>query len=1124
MTNKFTHLHLHTQYSLLDGANKITNVIKRAKELGQEAIGITDHGNMHGVLEFYETANKEGIKPIIGCELYVANGSRFSKERIEGERNAYHLTVIAKDLVGYRNLCKLSSLAYREGFYKKPRVDHEILQQFNKGLIVLSGCLGSELGQCSVRGDESQARQLIEFYAKTFDGRYYLELQPHDFDEQKNLNKLAIRLGKEYGLPLVATGDCHYTNKDDHFAQEVLMCVSMGKTIDDPTRVRHDHATLHLKSGDEMATEIGVQEAISNSVSISNACELSLETNKYYMPIVADNEAAELTKRVDAALSSFGLLNLYEYMSRAYYELGVINKMGFAGYFLIVADFINWAKNNNIPVGVGRGSVAGSLVAYLLGITGVNPIQHDLLFERFLNPERVSLPDIDVDFCIEGRDKVIQYVTNKYGKHRVAQIVTFGTLKAKAAIKDVGRALGISYTETDRVAQLVPAPRQGFDYPLAESLKMEPKLQEYANGEGKQLISLAMKLEGLTRHSSTHAAGVVIGDRPLIDMLPMMVDKEGNDVTQYSMKYVEKVGLVKFDFLGLKTLTVLHTAAKMAKFDGLNIISAQLEDWRVYEQLSFGDTIGVFQLESGGITELVSRLKPTKFTHLVDILALYRPGVLNSGMVENYINRHLGKESVSYAHPMMEPILKDTYGIMIYQEQIMELARMLGDYSLGEADILRRAMGKKNPKEMEEQRSRFVEGCKDNDIDQETANHIFEQMSEFAKYGFNRSHSVAYAIITYQTAYMKAYFPIQFMAALMSLDAGDTDKTLKYLRYCRQKGIKVLPPDINKSDYGFTVDGSSIRFGLGAVKGLGESSIKTIVDNRMGGYENYEAFARRNNKLLSNKTHEALIKCGAFDSMRLARRALFDNYKDIITLVKRKESAKAENLCKPLVAVEGKDIGTAEWISSIKLKNEHEALGFYISGHPLTAYEKYLNEKKVPNIASLAQSGSYEAAGVVTGLTLKNTKKGDKYASFTLEDDSGAIEALVWPSVYNKVGKFLGDGEPVLVSGSIENKEERLTLVVDNICSLSKIRNESAKEAIIYIDEIEAPLMPELKKALALHRDSKGCIATVIINVNGGIYKFKLCDENNIPVVVRPSELLCSDLEAVFGRQVLFLI
>ena len=697
----FVHLNLHSQYSLLDGANKLPGFLERAKALGQPAIAMTDHGNMHGAVEFFDHAKKVGIKPIIGCDLYITPGSRSERKmKKQGGAGTYSLTALASSNEGYINLCKLVSIAYKEGFYFKPRIDPELLTEYNPGLIILSSGIQSEIGWLVRDGNKKLAKERVKWYQDLLGDRYYLEVQPHSTPEHKKLNEFCLETSEDLGIPLVATNDCHYTNKSDQLAQRALMCIGFGKKVDELDEVKEGELDLFLRSEDEMLNAFGdfpkAKEAIAETVKIADRCEIDFDFSTYYMPKFDEEPGKTLTDMM-LEQSKEGLVSRLEvyreaspdwdeslvkvYEERLEEEIQLIDKMGFPGYFLVVSDFIIWAKEQGIPVGPGRGSVAGSLVAYAMRITEVDPIRHKLLFERFLNPDRLSLPDIDVDFCIHGRDDVIRYVVEKYGEDKVAQIATFGTLKAKAAIKDMGRVLGKSYAETDKVAQLVPAPRQGFDFSLTEAIEMEPRLKEYAESpEGEQLIELALKVEGLTRHTSTHAAGVVIGDRALTEMLPMMLDKDGNDVTQFSMKYVEKIGLVKFDFLGLKTLTVINTALRLVKEstgDEVDFSKISIEDPKTYEKLCLGDTVGVFQLESSGITEMTMRLKPNRFNDLVAILALYRPGPLDAGMVDRYIERKHEREEVIYEHPRMEAYLGDTYGIILYQEQIMQLAQEL---------------------------------------------------------------------------------------------------------------------------------------------------------------------------------------------------------------------------------------------------------------------------------------------------------------------------------------------------------------------------------------------------------------------------------------------------------------
>ena len=1150
--SQFCHLHLHTQYSLLDGANKLSEVITRAAELGQPAIAMTDHGNMHGAVEFYLEAREVGIKPIIGCELYVTPGSRHERKmRAAGGAGTCHLTVLASSRVGYHNLCKLSSLAYKEGFYFKPRVDHEILERHSEGLIVLSGCLAGELAQATQLEDYKAAREIAEFYARVFKDRFYLELQPHPIEDQEKHNTAILDLAKTLGIPLVATTDCHYLHKDDHFAQEVLMCVSTGKVITDPDRLRHEGFTLHLKTEAEMLEEFSHiaegAEAVRNSALIASQCDLSLESKTYYMPKFSSEDSRPLVD-IMADIARHGLRKRLEvlgsapewqpsltqtYIDRLETEISLIGKMGFAGYFLVVADFIVWAKDNGIPVGPGRGSVAGSLVAYAMRITEVDPISNKLFFERFLNPERISMPDIDVDFCINGRERVIKYVVDKYGKENVAQIATFGTLKAKAAIKDVGRALGMSYAETDRIAQLVPAPRQGFDYPLKEALKMEPKLAEYAAGEGRELIELAIKLEGLTRHASTHAAGVVIGDRPLDDLLPMMVDKDGNDVTQYSMTYVEKVGLVKFDFLGLKTLTVIHTALDILRESRgieIDLNTLPLNDAKTYSILCAGNTTGVFQLESSGITEMVIRLKPSCFDDIVAILALYRPGPLDAGMVDHYIERKHGREPIVYLHPLMKDILADTYGVILYQEQIMQLAQALSGYSLGEADILRKAMGKKNPDEMAKQKVRFINGCVERSIDKRLAEEIFQQMETFARYGFNRSHTAAYALVSFQTAYLKAHYGVEFMAALMTHDMEDSDKTFKNFNECRRGGITVLPPDINESVASFTVRDGNILFGLAAVKGTGSKAVEAIVHARRDGpFKDLEDMMSRTDlSQVNRRVVESLIHSGAFDYSKVSRRDMSDRLEELLKVFGSQRDVDPNQMTlfgstANAPTITRRRAPLPEWPVNQKLAFERNALGFYISGHPLEKFRWELKRMGALSTADAKVKASREVrvGGVITALKLKNTKKGDRYASFSLEDWLGTVEAIVWPDTYRQIQHLIVADDPVLVTGRADVTPERCSLIVEKMESLIALRDRSATQGYLLLngrDNFENKL-PSVQSIFQRHSGS--CPIKVRLKLESGEVSIVLRDGQNTPVCVLPSETLCEEVEQLFGRPVL---
>ena len=1069
--SRFVHLHCHTEYSLLDGANKVDKLFRRIKSLKQPAVAMTDHGNMFGAIEFYREAVSHGIKPIIGCEIYVAPTSRFEKKGVDKGPKEYnnHLILLAMNQEGYRNLCKLVSLGYMEGFYYKPRIDKELLKQLNAGLIALSACLQGEVSQALSAGNLVKARAAAESYLSMFNDRYYIEVQDNKLPEQEKVNRLLVELAKDLSIPVVATNDCHYGERADYPAHDVLLCVQTGKTIDEDNRLKLETDELYLKSAEEMKTGFDYcPEAIERTVEIAGRCNVEIEFGKYHFPTFTPPKEISLDDYLDE-LARTGLEERLQgrsdattrkiYEERLNYELDVIKRMQFPGYFLVVADFINYAKRNGIPVGPGRGSSAGSLVAYALKITDLDPIRHVLLFERFLNPERRSMPDIDVDFCIRGRAQVIQYVKDKYGADRVAQIATFGTLKAKAAIKDVGRALGFSFAETDVIAKLIPAPKQGFDYPLTESIKMEPRLQDLIKTDPriKTLIDHALRLEGLTRHASTHAAGVVLSNLPLVDHLPLFLDKEGGIVTQFDMSCVEKIGLVKFDFLGLKTLTLLHDCVKLIEMtQGLKIDlgNLPLDDKKTYRLLCNGNTTGVFQLESTGIREMTVKIRPNCFEDLVAILALYRPGPLDSGMAEEYIKRKHDKEKIKYLHALLEPILKDTHGVIVYQEQVMQIAQVLGGYSMGDADILRRAMGKKDPEEMAAQRERFVEGAQKKRIDAQKAAEIFDQMETFARYGFNKSHSAAYALVSYQTAYLKAHYSVEFMAALMTSEMGDTDKVIKNLAECRAKGIEVLAPDINESRSDFTPVGDKIRFGLAAVKNVGEKAVEVILESRQaeGGFESLFDFCRRVDLTAVNRrVIESLIKCGAFDSTDVARARMMAGLDEAMRAGQYFQRDRQSHQIDIFAMLGAPGHGARKpadiyppaeaWTAQESLAFEKEALGFYISGHPLDKYDRVIKKITSGTIAELkekAAAGEVKIGGVVSALKLRNTKKGDRYGSFNLEDKSGFVEVVAWPDIYRKSAELLNADDPILVKGRMEVGEDRMQVFANEITPLAQ--------------------------------------------------------------------------------------
>ena len=1072
----FVHLHCHTEYSLLDGANRIDNLFARIKTLKQPAVAMTDHGNMFGAVEFYRHAMSHGIKPIIGCEIYVAPASRFERKGVDKGPKEYnnHLILLAMNHEGYRNLCKLVSLGYMEGFYYKPRIDKELLGELNGGLIALSACLQGEVSQALSTGNIEKAKLAAETYASLFPDRYYIEIQDNKLAEQEKVNRLLIELAKDLSIPVVATNDCHYGERDDYHAHDVLLCVQTGKTLSDDNRLKLETDELYLKSAEEMAQGFDYcPGAVERTLEIAERCNVEIEFGKYHFPTFTPPKEISLDDYLDE-LAYAGLEERLQgvtdaelrktYLERLEYELDVIKKMQFPGYFLVVADFINYAKQSGIPVGPGRGSSAGSLVAYALKITDLDPIRHILLFERFLNPERRSMPDIDVDFCIRGRAQVIQYVKDKYGADRVAQIATFGTLKAKAAIRDVGRALGFSFAETDAIAKLIPAPKQGFDYPLTESIKMEPRLQELIKTDPRvqTLIDHALRLEGLTRHASTHAAGVVLSNLPLVDHLPLFVDKEGGIVTQFDMGSVEKIGLVKFDFLGLKTLTLIYDCLELLKESRGEIVDLArlpLDDKNTYRLLCDGNTTGVFQLESTGIREMTVRIRPNCFEDLVAILALYRPGPLDSGMAEQYIKRKHGKEKIKYLHPLLETILKDTYGVIVYQEQVMQSAQVLGGYTMGDADILRRAMGKKDPEEMAAQRDRFVDGAQKKKIDRERATEIFDQMETFARYGFNKSHSAAYALVSYQTAYLKSHYPVEFMAALMTSEMGDTDKVIKNLSECRNRDIEILAPDINESRSNFTPVGEKIRFGLAAVKNVGEKAVEVILATREsdGPFGSLFDFCRRVDLTAVNRrVIESLIKCGAFDSTNVSRARMMAALEDAMRMGQAAQRDQDSNQIDIFAMLGAPTPGAKkpgdiyppakEWSGQESLAFEKEALGFYITGHPLDKYDrviKKITSGAISDLKEKASPGEVKLGGVVSALKLKNTKKGERYGSFNLEDKTGFIEVIAWPDVYKKCMDLLGSDEPIFLKGRLEVGEERIQIIANDVNPLAEIASKA---------------------------------------------------------------------------------
>ncbi|HKI51306.1 MAG TPA: DNA polymerase III subunit alpha [Geothermobacteraceae bacterium] len=1104
---KFVHLHLHSQYSLLDGAIKIGDLVNRVKELKMPAVAVTDHGNMHGAIEFYQKARAAGIKPIVGCELYVAPGSRFEKSNARGSSEAsYHLLLLCKNITGYRNLCRLVSAANLEGFYYRPRIDWKLLEECNEGLIAMSACLGGEIPTLIQLGQMDQARQRLEEMARVFDNnRFFLELQENNLPEQVIVNRGLKQLSAETGVPLVATNDCHYLTKEDAYAHEVLLCIQTGKTMEDPDRFRFSNDGFYLNTPEEMQELFKENpEALANTVAIAQRCNLELDFDTYHFPAFEKPEGltldevlagqarrglAERLAEIRKVRSDFSADDEQVYQARLQRELDCIKQMGFPDYFLIVADFINWAKDHGIPVGPGRGSAAGSLVAFAIRITDIDPMPYNLLFERFLNPERISMPDIDVDFCIYGREDVIQYVREKYGEQNVAQIITFGTMQAKGVIRDVGRALNMPYGDVDKIAKLVPAV---LNITLKDALQQEPRLRELQEKDSKvkELIRVALALEGLTRHASTHAAGVVVTPKPLYEYLPLYKDqKSGGQVTQFAMKYVEDIGLVKFDFLGLKTLTVIDNAVRLIRagkdpdFD-LKLIAD--DDERSFQLLSRAETTGVFQLESSGMKEYLVKLKPSCFEDLIAMVALYRPGPLGSGMVDSFIKRKHGHETFDYPFPQLEPILKDTYGVIVYQEQVMQIAQVLANYSLGAADLLRRAMGKKKPEEMAKQKEIFLDGAKANNLDKKKAEAVFDLMAKFAEYGFNKSHSAAYALVAYHTAVLKAHYPVEFMAALLTEDMENTDKVIKNINEVRSMGIEVLPPDINQSERSFTVHDQSMRFGLGAVKGAGTAAIEAILEARNEGpFASLHDFCERVNlQKVNKKVVEALIKCGAFDSLE-GHRAQYllalEDAMEVGSRVQRERESGQESLfgSEEIVSQNGNGYGQLPsidpWDEKLKLTYEKEAIGFYISGHPLARHKDAIKRFTSCDTAGLAERADKEEVricGIVTGLKELTTKKGDRMAFVTLEDLSGFVEMVVFPEVYQASRELLQSEEPLLISGAVDVGEESNKLMVNRVQSMAEVKESQTRRVHFRLTTpgLEETHLHALKDIVARHR------------------------------------------------------
>ncbi len=1118
----FVHLHLHSQYSLLDGAIRFEDLFETAKKFRMKALALTDHGNMFGVIEFYQMAIKQGIKPIIGCEVYVAPHSRFEKKGGEpGGEGVYHLTLLVKNRTGYFNLIKLVSLAYLEGFYYKPRVDKQLLSQYNEGLIALSGCLKGEIPIYASRGEMRRAIQVAEEYRKIFDrNRFYIEIQNNGIEDQLLLNERLLEISHQCGIPIVATNDCHYLRREEARAHEVLLCIQTGKTLQDSDRMKFSTDEFYFKSPEEMVRLFQDHlEAISNTLEIADQCNLELKFEEKHIPKISvpagetldsylEKVAREGLERRLASREKGDRQRGSQYWTRLEEELKVIKSMGYSGYFLIVADFINMAKRGGIPVGPGRGSAAGSLVAYALNITDLDPIEYDLIFERFLNPGRKSsMPDVDVDFCMEGRNEVIQYVMEKYGKENVAQIITFGKMQARAVIRDVGRVMGMPYAEVDRIAKLIP---NTPNITLDQALQQEPQLKELIRRDPRveSLFTIAKSLEGLNRHASTHAAGVVISNKSLMEYLPLYRGQDGEVMTQYSMKDVERIGLVKFDFLGLKTLTVVDQTVRMIeKGRGIKIDLSKipLNDPKTFSLLSSGSTLGIFQLESSGMKDLLVKLKPENFKEIVALVALYRPGPIKSGMVEEFIKRRDDQTHIRYEIPELKEILRDTYGVIVYQEQVMRIASSLANFSLEDADILRRAMSKKDPKEMEMQKEKFIQGAKKNRIPLAKAEKIFDHMSKFAEYGFNKSHSAAYALIAYQTAYLKAHYPIEFMAASLTSEVQNADKIVKYIAECREMGIDILPPDINESFRDFTVVGNKIRFGLAAVKNVGDAAIEAILKEREEGgrYRSLLDFCRRVDlRKVNRRVIESLIKCGAFDFSKRHRSQMLTVLEDLLEesqWAQRKKEGNQLSMWAPLPEEGGVRYPEIDEFPEAQLIGfEKETIGFYISRHPLMRYQeeiKKFTDQDSSTLLQLPNGSEVRLVGLVSGLKEIVTKKGDRMAFLTLEDLKGFVEVILFPEVFKSSMNYLRGGMPLLVRGTLDLSEEQIKVKGIDIKPLSEISltTPPALHLRIPIASLKKGQLEQLREILLEHPGS----TPVFLH---------LMDGNQQETVIAPSE------------------
>jgi DNA polymerase-3 subunit alpha len=1132
--SEFIHLHLHTQYSLLDGACRIPEILNLANQYKMDSLAITDHGNMFGAIDFYLEAQKAGIKPIIGCEAYVAPASRLDKNSGGIEEASYHLILLCRDETGYQNLMKLVSIGYLEGFYYRPRVDKEVLALYSKGLIALTACLKGEIPGLLQQRRFNDALKAADTYFNIFGkDNFYLELQGNSIPEQKIVNEGLIKISKELNIPLVATNDVHYLTRNKAASHEALLCIQTQTTLEDPKRMRFQTDEFYFTSPEEMKELFkDIPEAITNTLEIASRCNLELDFSKVHLPKY-EPPSGQAKDEFLRQICEQGFCERFQETTptikeRLEHELKIIKDTGFASYFLIVWDFIHYAKSQGIPVGPGRGSAAGSLVSYLLGITDIDPLKYGLLFERFLNPERLGLPDIDIDFCYERRQEVIDYVTKKYGRENVAQIITFGTMQARAVVRDVGRVMAMSYADVDRIAKMIP-PDPNIS--LKEALESEPELNNLYKNDPQitKLIDTALSLEGLNRHASVHAAGVVIADKPLDNYMPLFKTNEEQITTGYSMGILEKIGLLKVDFLGLRTLTVIDQALKLVKETqgkDIDIEKISLSDSKTYKLLAQAKTIGVFQVESSGMRDLLKKLEPNRFEDLIALLALYRPGPIGSGMLDDFMQRKHNRVPIKYDHKRLEVILRETYGIMVYQEQIMQVASDLAGFSLAQADLLRRAMSKKIPEVMEKQRSNFVSGCAKNGISSSVANKIFDQIEYFSGYGFNRSHSTAYALISYRTAYLKANFPVEFMSALLTSERDNTDKIVEYVNEATRMGIKVLPPDINESGALFKiVDKNTIRFGLLAIKNVGMGAAESIIEaGKNGKFSSLEDLCQRIDlRLVNKKVLESLIKCGALDYFAMSRAQMFAGLEMLLESASKTQKEKAKGQLSFFDQVTTNNLPQVkEWPEPQLLAFEKEMLGFYISGHPLARYAKQLKRFTSSSMSNLLEHKDQDEIKIVGFIAkIKHTitrKKQEKMAILKLEDLDGVVEALVFPRVYQKVARYIQPNTVVMIRGILNLKEDTPKIIINDLFPFEEVY-KLISAVNINLSGLRENIFESLKELLTSSRGN----VPIYLHL-GTPTKSKIQLVVGEGLYVSASEKLIEDIEGLLGEERLSLV